>query len=148
MYILRRSSDKSQGERDTPLLYKFLIHFFPLGVSVYNHNKPTITAQMLKNIAIISIIYYFRILLPILASPISINNPVRSIIHAAFSLNMLLSSKSISDKPITNEPNKVFDREKKYSASFSFRVLSLSILDLISFCCLDQLPISRLRLHL
>ena len=36
-------------------LYKFLIHFFPLGDSVNAQNAPTITAQILKKIAIISI---------------------------------------------------------------------------------------------
>lgn len=79
-------------------------------------------------------------LFPILANPTNMNNPVKSIIQAAFSLNTLLSSNSINDKPITNEPNKVFDNEKKYSANFSFLVLSFSILELSSFCCFDQFP--------
>ena len=80
-------------------------------------------------------------LFPILANPISMNNPVKSIIQAAFSLKMLLSSNNISDRPITNEPNKVFDNEKKYSANFSFLVLSFSIFSFCSFCRFDQFPI-------
>ena len=42
-------------EFDYSLSYRFLIHSFPLGDSVYAQNAPTITAQMLKKIAIISI---------------------------------------------------------------------------------------------
>ena len=84
---------------------------------------------------------YFKMLLPIFANPINMNNPVRSIIQAAFSLKMLVSSNNISDRPITNEPNKVFDNEKKYSASFSFRVLSFSLFSFSFLCCIDQFPI-------
>jgi len=35
-------------EFDYSLSYRFLIHSFPLGDSVYAKNAPTITAQMLK----------------------------------------------------------------------------------------------------
>lgn len=66
-------------------------------------------------------------LLPIFAKPININTPKANISHAAFTLNPLLSSSNISDKPITSEPNKVLDNEKKYSASFSFLVRSFSL---------------------
>ena len=42
-------------EFENSLSYRFLIHSFPLGGSVYVQNAPTITTQMLKKIAIISI---------------------------------------------------------------------------------------------
>lgn len=123
------------------ITYKFLIHFLPLGLSVYAQNAPTITAHIQKKVAIISIIYYFKILFPILANPISMNNPEINIDQAAFSSKILLSSNSINDKLITNEPNKVFDNEKKYSANFSFLTLSFSFNSFFISICLLYFPI-------
>ena len=40
---------------DTPTSYRFLIHSFSLGDSVYVRNAPAITAQMQNNVVIISI---------------------------------------------------------------------------------------------
>ena len=54
-FLKRSVNILNKGATSAPFLYRPLIHFFPFGDSANTQNAPTITAQIQKNVAIISI---------------------------------------------------------------------------------------------